>query len=139
MKIEILGFKPSHIFVLGDVVAFELGCLTASVFTCSAPGSLSNSFVVFKGVSHSSSVYNVVCIYEGFCLTVFSDLKLDLSFSAPPTQATPAVYFVSKAFCSELSSNLGCRCIALCSSNSLQRFSLPTLADQSKGVYPSLS
>ena len=39
-----------HLFVLEDVVAFDLGCLTASVFTCSASGSFSNSFVVYKGV-----------------------------------------------------------------------------------------
>ena len=73
-----------HLFVLEDVVAFDLGCLTASVFTYSASGSFSNSFVVYMGVfPHSSSIFNVVCVYEGFCLSASSDLRLDLSFSAP--------------------------------------------------------
>ena len=35
---SILAF--THLFVLEDVVAFDLGCLTASVFTCLASGSL---------------------------------------------------------------------------------------------------
>ena len=76
-----------HLFVLEDVVAFDLGCLTASVFTFDHLFSF-RFFLQFLcciqgGFSHSSSIFNVVCVYEGFCLSVFSDLRLDLSFSAP--------------------------------------------------------
>ena len=50
-----------HLFVLEDVVAFDLGCLTASVRTCSASGSFSISFVGY--------------VYEGVGSSTFSDLR----------------------------------------------------------------
>ena len=63
-----------HLFVLEDVVAFDLGCLTASVFTYSASGYFSYSFVVHKEVFLTVPLFSMLYVYTRGFASVLSPI-----------------------------------------------------------------
>ena len=67
----------THYLVLEDEVAFDLRWLTSSVFTCSASGSCSISFVVHEEVC-LSIFFDLICSAlqrKAFCAEPFLNLR----------------------------------------------------------------